>query len=126
MDNEIRKALIYRSEKHATESANDINSNENRLPSIKHDFKLVEVEIREEVACVEEIRCRLMNKHSKRFYKVINPYVYYFGGGTAKIGLYRGERWELTSRTGNTVQITRSCVSMEISVREFIETFGEI
>ena len=84
--------------------------------SVKHDFKLVGVEIREVG----------MSKHSKRFYKVINPYVYYFGGGKAKIGLYRGERWELTSRAGNTVQITRSCVSMEISVRDFIEAFGEI
>ena len=46
-DSQLRKALIYHSEKYATNSADDINSNENRMPSAKHDFKLVEIEIRE-------------------------------------------------------------------------------
>lgn len=46
-DSQLRKARIYHSEKYAMQSIGELNTNEGRIPHVKHDFALVEVEIKE-------------------------------------------------------------------------------
>ena len=46
-ENQLRKAKIYDNPKMADRSAADINTNTQRIPYVKHDFKRVKIEIRE-------------------------------------------------------------------------------